>query len=149
MTHNEPKNEVQVMFVSATMPINIPEWIIKHVNPDSLKRITTNEFHQILPNVKQTFMRISKQKKAFELLRLVKEDVEKRKVTMIFSNNTATSDWISLFLNGNGIKCMNLNADVPFEIRKRNFEEFKNGLVNVLSCTDIGSRGLDTITVSI
>ena len=34
-----------------------------------------------------------------------------------------------------------------FQERDGRFEEFQNGAVNILVCTDIASRGLDTLRV--
>lgn len=55
-----------------------------------------------------------------------------------------TSDYVSIFLNDNGVNCINLNGDMLQKIRIGRFEQFQNGSVDVLSTTDIGSRGLNT-----
>lgn len=67
---------------------------------------------------------------------------------MIFSNKTATCDFVSMFLNENNIECININGQMAVPLKLGKFEMFKNGQINVLSCTDIASRGLDTFRVS-
>lgn len=66
---------------------------------------------------------------------------------MIFSNKTATCDFVSMFLNENNIKCMNINGQMAVPLKIGQFDLFKTGKVNVLSCTDVASRGLDTLRV--
>lgn len=68
---------------------------------------------------------------------------------MIFSNQTSTCDFVSMFLNENNIECVNINGQMAVALKQGKFEMFKSGKVNVLSCTDIASRGLDTTRVSI
>lgn len=51
-------------------------------------------------------------------------------------------------LNENGIRTVQLNSLMPEMIRRDKFKEFQEGGAKVLSCTDIASRGLDTINVS-
>ncbi|XP_077286914.1 putative ATP-dependent RNA helicase Dbp21E2 [Arctopsyche grandis] len=140
-----PPTGSQLTLVSATMPTNLPEVLSDFIDVESLARVSNDYLHKLLPNVKQKFLRIGKVDKPMELLKLVRSDQSKRVPLMIFSNQTATSNWISLFLNEHGIKCIHLNSGMPVEMRNTNFELFKSGQVNIISCTDIGSRGLDTI----
>lgn len=53
-----------------------------------------------------------------------------------------------MFLNENGVSCVNLNGDMPTDVRAGRFDQFQRGFVDVLSCTDVASRGLDTIRVT-
>lgn len=53
-----------------------------------------------------------------------------------------------MFLNENGISSINLHGDMLYKIRLGKFKQYQNGEVNVLVCTDIASRGLNTIRVS-
>ena len=65
------------------------------------------------------------------------------------SNKTPTCDWISMFLNESNVPCVNLNGSMPYDLRQGQFEQFQKGEVDVLSVTDIGSRGLDTTRVCV
>jgi superfamily II DNA/RNA helicase len=53
-----------------------------------------------------------------------------------------------MFLNESGVKCVNLNGKMPLDIRTGKLNLFQSGDVDVISCTDIGSRGIDTVRVS-
>lgn len=91
---------------------------------------------------------MNKSDRPAHLITLVKKDLLRKNPVIIFGNKSATSDYISLFLNDNGVNCINLNGDMLHQIRLGRFEKFQTGEVNVLSTTDIGSRGLDTTRVS-
>jgi hypothetical protein len=54
-----------------------------------------------------------------------------------------------MFLNENGVKCVNLNGKMPLDIRTGKLSLFQSGDVDVISCTDIGSRGINTVRVSV
>ncbi|XP_068632719.1 probable ATP-dependent RNA helicase DDX28 [Battus philenor] len=134
----------QLTLVSATMPHELPESVNSFVDPQSLRTITTSSIHKLLPHVPQKFIRLGKAQKPTELLKLVQADVNCKRPVMIFSNKTATCDFVSMFLNENNVECININGQMQVSIKEGKFELFKNGLVNVISCTDIASRGLDT-----
>lgn len=71
-----------------------------------------------------------------------------KRPVMIFSNKTSTCDFVSMFLNENNVECININGQMNVELKMGKFDMYKSGKVNVLSCTDIASRGLDTTGVS-
>ncbi|RVE51878.1 hypothetical protein evm_003498 [Chilo suppressalis] len=137
----------QVTFVSATMPQELPEAVQSFVTPESLKTISTSRIHKILPHVPQKFMRLGKAQKPLELLKLVQADVNMKRPVIVFSNKTATCDFVSMFLNENKVECVNINGQMAVTLKEGKFEMFKSGKVDVLSSTDIASRGLDTTRV--
>ncbi|KAJ8890908.1 hypothetical protein PR048_010417 [Dryococelus australis] len=137
----------QLTMVSATLPTSIPDILGDLIVPESLMRVTTGHLHKIMPHVPQKFLRVGLSQKPAELLKLVKADYENRVPLIIFSNKSSTCDWLSMFLNENGVECVNLNGDMPLVLRRGVFKKFQLGEVNVISCTDIGSRGLDTVRV--
>lgn len=49
-----------------------------------------------------------------------------------------------MFLNEQGVPCVNLNGTMSQHFRENRFAEYQSGQHLVLSCTDIASRGLDT-----
>ncbi|BES87298.1 ATP-dependent RNA helicase [Nesidiocoris tenuis] len=150
---NDPKAEeptgCQLTLVSATVPTSIYSILEDIVEPDSLERIESPRLHRVMPHVPQTFYRLGLVQKPGKLLQLVKNAALEKKPTLIFSNKTKTCDWISLMLHENGVPTLSLNGDMPSLIRAGIFSQFKNGEVNVLSCTDIASRGLDTNNVKL
>ncbi|KPJ06880.1 putative ATP-dependent RNA helicase DDX28 [Papilio machaon] len=134
----------QLTLVSATMPHELPEAVKSFVDPQSLRTISTTNIHKLLPHVPQKFIRLGKAQKPVELLKLVQADVNQKRPVMIFSNKTSTCDFVSMFLNENNIQCVNINGQMAVPLKQGKFELYNNGSVNVLSCTDIASRGLDT-----
>lgn len=137
----------QLTLSSATLPQNLDELLSGIIAPESIHPVHTENLHKTQPHVPQKFMRMSQMAKPTELLRLVKFDYQKKYPVIIFSNKTETCDWVSMFLNENGLPCVNLNGDMPYVFRLNTFEKFQKGEVNIISCTDIGSRGLDTVRV--
>ncbi|CAH0581603.1 unnamed protein product [Chrysodeixis includens] len=140
-----PPSGCQVTLVSATMPHELPAAVSSFVDPQSLKTVTTSNIHKLLPHVPQKFLRLGKAHKPAELLKLVQADLNLKRPVMIFSNQTSTCDFVSMFLNENNIECININGKMAVPLKLGKFEMFRTGKVDVLSCTDIASRGLDTI----
>lgn len=66
-----------------------------------------------------------------------------------YSNSAKASDWVSLYLSENNIPCVNLNGNMTAALREGRFEAFQSGQALGLSCTDLTSRGLDTVRVGI
>ncbi|KAG7213280.1 hypothetical protein KM043_002580 [Ampulex compressa] len=135
----------QLTLASATMPSRAANILGNIINLDYLKTISTDNLHRI--PVLQKFMRVSGMQKPAELLKYIKPKVLAREPTIIFSNNNNTADWITLFLNENGIKVINLNGNMPLKIRQGKYAEFLNAKYMILSTTNAGSRGLDTVAV--
>lgn len=137
----------QLTLVSATMPRSLPAILGQLIEVDSLKRVTTGSLHRVMTHIPQKFIRLGKSQKPEELLKVARSDSKSGIPLLIFSNKSSTCDWISLFLNENGVSCINLNGAMPEAIRTGMFKQFQSGKVNVISCTDVGSRGLDTVRV--
>lgn len=92
-------------------------------------------------------MRLGPSEKPYELLKYIKPKIKSKEPIIIFSNKNATCDWISMFLHECGINNVHLNGNMPLIVRQGKYKEFQTGKVNILSTTNIGSRGLDTFMV--
>ena len=136
---------VQLIMASATMPRSAEEILAQVVPFNSFSKITTERLHRLLPHVPQKFVRLSHLDKPAKLLELVKKDTSRKLPLIIFSNKAERCDWVSMFLNENGIPCTNLNGTMSQHFRENRFEAYCSGKYLVLSCTDVVSRGLDTI----
>lgn len=135
----------QLVLASATMPTNCDDIFREIIDTNILQRVVSDDLHKILPYVTQKFLRMSKADRPEHLLRIVKNETQKKRPIIIFSNKSATCDYVSLFLEDNGVECPNLNGDMLMKIREGRFEKFQNGEVNVLSTTDCIGRGLNTV----
>ncbi|XP_033161519.1 probable ATP-dependent RNA helicase DDX28 [Drosophila mauritiana] len=134
----------QMILASATMPTNTREILHKVIDVDTIREVVSPHLHRLMPHVTQKFLRLSKADRPATLMSLVKHDLAKRRPLIVFSNKSTTSDFVSIFLNNSGVNCLNLNGDMLMKIRLGRFEQFQNGHCDVLSTTDVGSRGLDT-----
>lgn len=143
--HSGVASGVQLIMASATMPRSAEEILAETVPFSSFNKITTDRLHRLLPHVPQKFIRLSHLDKPAKLLELVKKDANRQLPLIIFTNKSERCDWVSMFLNENGISCINLNGTMSQHFRENRYETFRSGKYLVLSCTDVVSRGLDTI----
>lgn len=114
------------------------------IDTTTLQEVVSPYLHKVMPNITQKFYRLRKAQRPIELLSLVKKDVDRKRPVIVFSNKTATSDYISMFLNDHDIEAVSMNKSILEKIRRQQFAKFQSGQVNVLSTTDLASRGLDT-----
>lgn len=126
------------------MPTNIEESLQLIIDTSTMNEAVSPYLHKVMPNITQKFIRIRKSQRTIELLNLVKKDVEKKRPVVVFSNKRSTSDYISMFLNDHDIEAVSMNNTIIEKIRRHQFEKFQFGQINVLSTTDLASRGLDT-----
>lgn len=126
------------------MPINIEESLQMVIDTATLHEVVSPYLHKVMPNITQKFIRIRKSQRPIELLSLVKREVDRKRPVIVFSNKKSTSDYISIFLNDHDIEAVSMNKSIVEKIRRQQFIKFQSGQVNVLSTTDLASRGLDT-----
>ncbi|XP_058130727.1 probable ATP-dependent RNA helicase DDX28 [Anopheles ziemanni] len=135
----------QLILAAATMPSNMEELLSKLVNVATIEQVISPNLHRLMSHVTQRFMRVRKSDRPQILLDLVQNDKKRNVSTIIFSNKTPACDFVSLHLNGHGYPCVNLNGDMMLKLRLGQFEKFQQAEVNILSTTDVASRGLNTI----
>uniref|UniRef100_A0A182IXN8 Helicase C-terminal domain-containing protein n=1 Tax=Anopheles atroparvus TaxID=41427 RepID=A0A182IXN8_ANOAO len=135
----------QLILAAATMPTNMEELLSKLVNVATIEQVISPNLHRLMGHVTQRFMRVRKSDRPQILLDLVQNDKKRNVPTIIFSNKTPACDFVSLHLNGHGYPCVNLNGDMILKLRLGQFEKFQQAEVNILSTTDVASRGLNTV----
>jgi len=153
--------ETQVLLVGATMPSNLSTTPIGSiVEADQLKVLRTGQLHKVLPHVYQKFIRAPKLDRQKYLISVIEKDIAKKKPIIIFSNKASTANFIAHTINNhfNSKKdseeflqpnaspkqvCIAFNSSVYWKKRDEVLAKFINGEINVLSCTDLASRGLD------
>ena len=150
----QPSNEegtlsdtnTQLLFVSATIPRdmkNILESILDVSN--ELETISTNRVNKIMMHVPQHFIRTKNTRKTEILLEIAKKNVNDS--IMIFSNRSTTAAFVHRLLIENDVKCCLFNKEMDESQRDLSVQKFFDGECNIISCTDIASRGLDTLHV--
>ncbi|CAH2002369.1 unnamed protein product [Acanthoscelides obtectus] len=132
----------QIILVTATLPRKLPD-ILKPFEP-TLKYVISPKIHKPLLNIHQKFLRLTHSAKPGYLLQIAKAN---KSPMLIFSNKNETCNWVSLFLSENGVDCANINGDMNYALRIDQWNKFASGKANILSATDVGSRGLNTIQV--
>ncbi|XP_050441891.1 probable ATP-dependent RNA helicase DDX28 [Adelges cooleyi] len=135
----------QLILVSATMPTSLANILSGIMDVDNLSKVKSDRLHAILPHVQQKFIRTNRGEKPSNLLLLAKKLNKSKTPTIVFCSTSSTCDWATMFLNENGINAINLHGDMMYNIRMGKFKQYQDGNVNFLVCTDIGSRGLNTI----
>jgi ATP-dependent RNA helicase DDX28 len=64
-----------------------------------------------------------------------------------FSNKNSTSSFVTHFLGEHGVDAPCYCGNMPAILRYETFDKFQSGESTILSTTDIGSRGLNTVKV--
>lgn len=140
----EPDQACQLIMVSATFPKGMEQVLGDHVDLNSIHRITTHDLHRIPGHVTHRFIRLNRLDRDAALLRFVTKDLMAGRPVMVFSNRTPMSNWIYGFLNENDLPCLRLNKTLGPYQRLTQLDKFQNGDYDIVSCTDLASRGLDT-----
>lgn len=135
-------SQAQLILVSATLPRKLPDILAPYES--RMEQVVSPNLHMPLLHVKQKFMRITKSDRPARLLQLTKFNKEPM---IIFTNKHQNCNWLAMFLRENGISCANINGDMNYAIRIEQWNKFIRGETNILSATDVGSRGLNTIQV--
>lgn len=94
----------QLVLVSATMPNNTEDLLSPVIDTSTVYEVVSPNLHRILPNITQKFIRMSKMHRPIQMLAIVKAELSKNRPVIIFSNKSAASDYISIFLDEHDIE---------------------------------------------
>ncbi|NWI17642.1 DDX28 helicase, partial [Crypturellus soui] len=111
--------------------------------------LTTRSLHCLPPHVPQKFIRIKCQDKLTELLQLIKDRRPSAGAVLVFCNNASTVNWLGYILDDHKIKHLRLQGQMSAAARVGIFAAFQKGKVDILVCTDLAARGLDTSGVDL
>ncbi|CAN9506706.1 unnamed protein product [Ophioblennius macclurei] len=142
-------HKAQLLVVGATFPGGVGELLSQVTDLGSIVVIRSKMLHYLMPHVKQTFMKVKGIDKVLELhqaLKMLQQDKPKS-AAVVFCNKSATVNWLGYSLDEMGVKHARLQGEMPAAVRTGIFNSFQQGTVDVLVCTDIASRGLDTSRV--
>jgi superfamily II DNA/RNA helicase len=146
--------KAQLVLVGATFPEGVSQLLSKVTNPDSVTTITSSRLHCIMPHVRQTFMRLKGAEKVTELIQILKHHNKADKTgplgtVLVFCNSSSTVNWLGYILDDHRIQHLRLQGQMPASMRAGIFQCFQKGFRDILLCTDIASRGLDSIHVEL
>lgn len=142
-------HKAQLLVVGATFPGGVGDVLHKVTDLGKIVVIKSRMLHFLMLHVKQTFLKVKGADKILELhqaLKLLQQDKGGGAV-LVFCNKSSTVNWIGYSLEEMGVKHARLQGEMPAAVRAGIFHSFQKGNVDVLVCTDIASRGLDTSRV--
>lgn len=139
-----PKKRQTLLF-SATIDSEVARIAKKYMdNPEKVdlnNRVDPSKLRQVYYDTPNSLK--------FSLLtHLVKEQVDKSKLSMIFCNTQRNTDFIAKNLKKNGIDALAIHGGFTQAKRSKTMKEFHSGNFSVLVCTDVAARGLDIKDVS-
>ncbi|XP_072031223.1 probable ATP-dependent RNA helicase DDX28 [Amphiura filiformis] len=137
----------QLTLVGATMPKQVSKILEDVILEEAIQVISTPQLHRIMPHVNQKFLRLHSMDKGTKIIEMVRSDDKAGVPVMVFCNAIPTCDWLARLLEENNIKVLRLHGSQDAEERTGVLRAFMKGAANVLVCTDVSSRGVDTIKV--
>lgn len=142
-------HKAQLLVVGATFPGGVGEVLSQVTDLTSMVVIKSKMLNFLMPHVKQTFLKVKGTDKILELhqaLKLLQQE-KGGGAAVVFCNKSATVNWLGYALEEMGVQHIRLQGEMPAAVRVGIFRSFQKGTVDVLLCTDIASRGLDTSRV--
>jgi ATP-dependent RNA helicase DDX28 len=142
----------QLLLTSATIPHGLNSILSNLLGESSrLKTINTNKINKIMFHVPQKFIRtngVQRQELLLDILRKELNHASKKRTIMIFAHRIITAAYVHKFLIENNIPNDLLIKTISNTQRENVVSRFLNGDVRILCCTDIASRGWDTLNVN-
>ncbi|KPP60088.1 putative ATP-dependent RNA helicase DDX28 [Scleropages formosus] len=143
-----PCRKAQLAVVGATFPGGVGEVLGQVTDLGNMAVIKSQMLHFLMPHVKQMFLKVRGADKLLELHEALKAAQEGTGI-LVFCNGSATVNWLGYALEDLRMRHVRLQGEMPASMRAGIFQAFQKGLVDVLVCTDIASRGLDTQRVGL
>ncbi|XP_053548465.1 probable ATP-dependent RNA helicase DDX28 [Bombina bombina] len=146
-----PEKKAQLAVIGATFPGGVGQVLGKVTDLGSITTIKSKKLHFLMSHVQQTFLKVKGADKVAELLQLLKKQAvdSPGAGVLIFCNSSSTVNWLGYILDDHGINHTRLQGQMPAAMRVGIFETFLKGKTDVLVCTDIASRGLDSKRVEV
>ncbi|XP_054310000.2 probable ATP-dependent RNA helicase DDX28 [Pongo pygmaeus] len=146
--------KAQLVLVGATFPEGVGQLLNKVASPDAVTTITSSKLHCIMPHVKQTFLRLKGADKVAELVHILKHHDRAERTgpsgtILVFCNSSSTVNWLGYILDDHKIQHLRLQGQMPALMRVGIFQSFQKSSRDILLCTDIASRGLDSTGVEL
>lgn len=133
----------QTLFFSATITNHVKklaeQYMVKPIDVSATKFVDPNKLEQV-------YYDIPKNLKVSLLLHLLEH--EKSGLVMIFCNSRRTTDIVVRILRTNKIDAVAIHGGLSQNKRTKTINLFNKGVVGVLVCTDVASRGLHINNVS-
>ncbi|XP_064868139.1 probable ATP-dependent RNA helicase DDX28 isoform X2 [Oncorhynchus nerka] len=125
-----PTRKAQLVVVGATFPGGVGEVLSQVTDLGSMVTIKSKNLHFLMSHVRGA-----------DKLKAAEQD---KAGVLVFCNRASTVNWLGYSLEDMGLRHVRLQGEMPASLRAGIFHSFQKGQVDVLICTDIASRGLDT-----
>ena len=135
---NVPKKRQTALF-SATLPSFVVKVGKNYMNSPVEVRIENDKM--TVDSIDQIVYFCKKESKKDLVIRLL--DYYQFNHIMIFCNTKAMVDELLVFLQNNDFKVDGLHGDLKQALRDRVMGQFRNGVTQILICTDVAARGID------
>lgn len=148
----EEREKTQFIAVGATHPKQIVAIYEKYF-PNA--KHVNDRLHTLPVSTKHVFMNIKGDEATQELISLLQEMEEKKKLgkgsnhVIIFCNTVASCRFVEHYLSERGYQTVNYHGEIPPKKRTALFSEFLTNERVILICTDVGARGLDDLSVKL
>ncbi|KAJ1083256.1 hypothetical protein NDU88_003415 [Pleurodeles waltl] len=142
------EGKAQLVVIGATFPKGVGELLGQFTDLGTITTLKSKRLHFLMPHVKQKFLKVKGADKLTELLEILKKQ-ETGAGVLVFCNSSKTVNWLGYILDDHGVKHLRLQGQMPADRRTGIFNSFQKGLTDVLVCTDIASRGLDSTQVDL
>eukprot|EP00658_Telonema_sp_P-2_P001212 TRINITY_DN10466_c0_g2_i1.p1 TRINITY_DN10466_c0_g2~~TRINITY_DN10466_c0_g2_i1.p1 ORF type:complete len:465 (-),score=125.96 TRINITY_DN10466_c0_g2_i1:419-1813(-) len=142
-------NKCQLVLCGATLPEEL-EVAVKALANVSLKTVSTSKLHSLASAVEHRFEPVTKTGKLHKLHQVLEAGSSRK--TMVFCNSVDTCREVERELVSAGFQTAALHGGMPGPMRAAAWDRFNSvggkrldgGRVEVLVCTDLAARGLDT-----
>lgn len=137
----------QTLLFSATMPAPIQKLAEAFMtNP---KTVAVAAQASPAETVAQNLMMLgSGRDKERTLLKLIRDEATGVVNAFVFCNRKKDVGTLSRFLSQQGVSAAPLHGDMPQAQRTQTLQDFKDGKVSIMICSDVAARGLDISGVS-
>lgn len=142
-----PGHKAQLLVVGATFPGGLEKVLSEVTDLGKMRIIKSKMLHFLMPHVKQTFQKVKGAEKILELHQALKLHEKEKGAVLVFCNKATTVNWLGYSLEEMGVEHARLQGEMAAAVRSGIFQKFQKGTTDVLICTDIASRGLDTSRV--
>lgn len=134
----------QTLLLSATMSSEIKKLTDSFLfNPTE---ITVAPPSSVATTIESGLIIVHEKKKRDTLRELLRKDDVKNAI--IFCNRKRDVDILTRSLNRHGFQSSALHGDLTQQLRTKTMEEFKNGDIQYLVCSDVAARGIDIDNLS-
>jgi len=139
-------SERQTALFSATIPPPIVELARQYMRePETIRLSRPREL--TVPETEQAYYVLPFPRKIEGLVRVLEAEAPER--TLVFCATKRMVDSLTEDLRGRGFRAAGLHGDMSQSAREATLGEFRRGLIDVLTATDVAARGLDIPDVSL